>query len=81
MDRKYLKCILEFYDGGPVGADTLAAVLSEKRETLEEVIEPYILQRGLVQRTARGRVLTVEGYKYLGAVPKKHESYEGDLFQ
>ena len=81
MDRKYLKCILEFYDGGPVGADTLAAVLSEKRETLEEVIEPYILQRGLVQRTARGRVLTVEGYKYLGAVPKKQKSCEGDLFQ
>ncbi len=81
MDRKYLKCILEFYDGGPVGADTLAAVLSEKRETLEEVIEPYILQRGLVQRTARGRVLTVEGYKYLGAVPRKKDSCEGDLFQ
>ena len=81
MDRKYLKCILEFYDGGPVGADTLAVVLSEKRETLEEVIEPYILQRGLVQRTARGRVLTVEGYKYLGAVPKKQKSCEGDLFQ
>lgn len=79
MDRKYLKCILEFYDGGPVGADTLAAVLSEKRETLEEVIEPYILQRGLVQRTARGRVLTMEGYKYLGAVPRKQEMYEGDL--
>ncbi len=81
MDRKYLKFILEFYDGGPVGADTLAAVLSEKRETLEEVIEPYILQRGLVQRTARGRVLTVEGYKYLGAVPRKQELCEGDLFQ
>ncbi len=81
MDRKYLKCILEFYDGGPVGADTLAAVLSEKRETLEEVIEPYILQRGLVQRTARGRILTVEGYKYLGSVPIKQKSCEGDLFQ
>lgn len=80
MDRKYLKCILEFYDGGPVGADTLAAVLSEKRETLEEVIEPYILQRGLVQRTARGRVLTMEGYKYLGTVPRKQELCEGDLF-
>ncbi len=80
MDRKYLKCILDFYDGGPVGADTLAAVLSEKRETLEEVIEPYILQRGLVQRTARGRVLTMEGYKYLGAVPRKQGLYEGDLF-
>lgn len=86
MDRKYLKCILDFYDGGPVGADTLAAVLSEKRETLEEVIEPYILQRGLVQRTARGRVLTIEGYKYLGAVPEKgkfdrEEFDNGDLFQ
>lgn len=80
MDRKYLKCILDFYDGGPVGADTLAAVLSEKRETLEEVIEPYILQRGLVQRTARGRVLTMEGYKYLGAVLRKQGLYEGDLF-
>ncbi len=86
MDRKYLKCILDFYDGGPVGADTLAAVLSEKRETLEEVIEPYILQRGLVQRTARGRVLTIEGYKYLGATPEKvkfdkEEFGDGDLFQ
>ncbi|MBO4405560.1 MAG: Holliday junction branch migration DNA helicase RuvB [Alphaproteobacteria bacterium] len=86
MDRKYLRCILDFYDGGPVGADTLAAVLSEKRETLEEVIEPYILQRGLVQRTARGRVLTIEGYKYLGAVPEKgkfdkEEFDNGDLFQ
>lgn len=80
MDRKYLKCILDFYDGGPVGVDTLAAVLSEKRETLEEVIEPYILQRGLIQRTARGRVLTVEGYKYLGVVPRKQELCEGDLF-
>ncbi|MDR1561194.1 MAG: Holliday junction branch migration DNA helicase RuvB, partial [Holosporaceae bacterium] len=58
MDRKYLKCILDFYNGGPVGVDTLAAVLSEKRDTIEEVIEPYILQKGLIQRTARGRVLT-----------------------
>ncbi len=80
IDRKYLKYILEFYDGGPVGVDTLAAVLSEKKETLEEVIEPYILQRGLVQRTVRGRMLTVEGYKYLGAVPRKQKSCEGDLF-
>ncbi len=81
MDRKYLQSILEFYDGGPVGADTLAAVLSEKRETLEEVIEPYILQKGLIQRTARGRVLTTEGYKYLGAIPKDKNLCEGDLEQ
>jgi Holliday junction DNA helicase RuvB len=75
MDRKYLKCILDFYNGGPVGVETLAAVLSEKRDTIEEVIEPYILQKGLVQRTARGRVLTVEGYKYLGA-PQKTTNYD-----
>lgn len=70
MDIRYLNCILKFYDGGPVGVETLAAVLSEKRDTIEEVIEPYILQNGLVQRTARGRMLTNEGYKYLGATPK-----------
>jgi Holliday junction DNA helicase RuvB len=69
MDRKYLRSILEFYDGGPVGVDTLAAMLAEKRDTLEEIIEPFILQNGLIQRTARGRVLTPEGYKYLGAAP------------
>lgn len=67
MDKKYLHCILDFYNGGPVGIDTIAAALSEKRDTLEEVIEPYILQRGLVQRTSRGRVISPEGYKYLGA--------------
>jgi Holliday junction DNA helicase RuvB len=80
MDRKYLKCILDFYSGGPVGVETLAAVLSEKRETIEEVIEPYILQIGLVQRTARGRVLTVEGYRYLGIEKDvQNNLYEGNL--
>lgn len=67
MDIRYLRCILDFYNGGPVGIETIAAVLSEKKDTVEEVIEPYILQRGLVQRTSRGRVLSPEGYKYLGA--------------
>ena len=80
MDRKYLKCICDFYDGGPVGVETLAAVLSEKRDTIEEVIEPYILQNGLIQRTARGRVLTIEGYKYLGVMPKHNDVAEGELF-
>ncbi len=80
MDKKYLQCILDYYNGGPVGVDTLAAVLSEKRETIEEVIEPYILQKGLVQRTSRGRVLTLEGYKYLGATPRSNSNnYEGEL--
>ncbi|MBR1735158.1 MAG: Holliday junction branch migration DNA helicase RuvB [Alphaproteobacteria bacterium] len=76
MDMRYLKCILDFYNGGPVGVDTLAAVLSEKRDTIEEVIEPYILQKGLIQRTARGRVLTQEGYKYLGVTPKNTENFD-----
>ncbi|MDR3186941.1 MAG: Holliday junction branch migration DNA helicase RuvB [Holosporaceae bacterium] len=81
MDRKYLKCILDFYGGGPVGVETLAAVLSEKRDTIEEIIEPYILQNGFVQRTARGRVLASEGYRYLGVMPKNsnNELYDGEL--
>lgn len=77
MDRKYLKCVFEFYNGGPVGVETLAAVLSEQRDTVEEVVEPYLLQQGLIQRTARGRVLTSEGYKYLGVIDTN--SKQGEL--
>lgn len=66
MDRRYLCCIAEKYGGGPVGADTLSAALSEERDTLEEVIEPYLMQLGLVMRTSRGRVLSPAGYKHLG---------------
>ena len=66
MDRRYMGCIAQKYAGGPVGADTLAAALSEERETIEEVIEPYLLQQGFIQRTARGRVLTAAGFKHLG---------------
>lgn len=66
MDRRYLKCIAENYGGGPVGVETLAAALSEQRDMIEDVIEPYLLQQGLVQRTPRGRTLSSKGYKYLG---------------
>jgi len=66
MDRRYLTIIVENYDGGPVGADTLAAALSEQRDVIEEVIEPFLIQEGLLQRTPRGRVLTRSGYTYLG---------------
>ena len=66
LDRRYLKCILEHYSGGPVGADTLAAALSEQRDMLEEVIEPFLLQKGFIQRTSRGRVLSKKGYHYFG---------------
>lgn len=66
MDRRYLRCIAEKYAGGPVGAETLCAALSEERDTLEEIIEPYLMQQGLVMRTPRGRVLSSAGYKHLG---------------
>ncbi len=66
MDRKYLMCIANNYSGGPVGADTLAAALSEERDVIEEVIEPYLLQQGFIGRTPRGRVLTTVAYHYLG---------------
>ena len=70
MDRRYLRCIAENYGGGPVGVETLAAALSEQRDVLEEVIEPYLIQQSLVQRTPRGRMLAGRGYEYLGlAVP------------
>ncbi len=70
MDRRYLNCICENYGGGPVGVDTLAAALSEQRDMIEDVIEPYLLQQGLVQRTPRGRMISSKGYKYLGLRPK-----------
>ncbi len=66
MDRRYLAMIAEHYAGGPVGVETLAAALSEQRDVLEEVIEPYLIQQGLLQRTPRGRVLTDTGYRHLG---------------
>ncbi len=66
MDRKYLRNIAENYGGGPVGVETMAAALSEQRDVLEDVIEPYLIQQGLLQRTPRGRVLASAGYTYLG---------------
>lgn len=66
MDRRYMACIIENYGGGPVGVETLSAFLSEQRDVIEDVIEPYLLQLGYVQRTPRGRVISQKGYKYLG---------------
>ncbi len=66
MDRRYLRNIAENYSGGPVGVETMAAALSEQRDVLEDVIEPYLIQQGLLQRTPRGRVLASAGYSYLG---------------
>ncbi|WP_448501402.1 Holliday junction branch migration DNA helicase RuvB [Sphingomonas sp.] len=69
MDRRYLTMIADVYRGGPVGVETLAAGLSEPRDTVEEVIEPYLIQIGMIARTARGRCLNALGWKHLGIEP------------
>ncbi|THH37214.1 Holliday junction branch migration DNA helicase RuvB [Aliishimia ponticola] len=76
-DRRYLRLIAEHYGGGPVGIETLSAALSESRDALEEVIEPYLLQQGLIQRTPRGRMLTQGAWRHLGLDAPKGPS---DLF-
>ena len=69
QDRRYLRMIADIYKGGPVGVETLAAGLSEPRDTIEEVIEPFLIQLGLVARTARGRCLNDGGWRHLGMSP------------
>ncbi len=77
MDRRYLICIADNYGGGPVGAETLSAALSEERDTIEEVIEPYLIQQGLLMRTSRGRVLAEGAYRHLGlSAPKNLKQME-----
>ncbi len=66
IDREYLNTIIKHYAGGPVGIENIAAALSEPADTIEDVIEPYLMQLGLVQRTPRGRIATAAGYKHLG---------------
>lgn len=79
FDRRYLNCILQNYGGGPVGADTLAAALSEERDTIEEVIEPFLLKLGFLQRTPRGRVISDLGCQYLGVPKLKKNVKQFDL--
>ena len=81
MDRRYLACIAENYGGGPVGVETVAAVLSEHRDALEDVIEPFLIQQGYVQRTPRGRMLTLASYRHLGLAMPKPLRDQADLFQ
>ncbi|MDE0588680.1 Holliday junction branch migration DNA helicase RuvB [Halocynthiibacter sp. C4] len=70
-DRRYLRLVAENYGGGPVGIETMSAALSESRDSLEEVIEPYLLQQGLIQRTPRGRMLAQKAWTHLGIAPPK----------
>lgn len=79
FDRRYLNCILHNYGGGPVGADTLAAALSEERDTIEEVIEPFLLKLGFLQRTPRGRVISDLGCQYLGVPKLRRDKFSQQL--
>jgi Holliday junction DNA helicase RuvB len=81
MDRRYLACIVENYGGGPVGIETVAAALSEQRDVVEDVIEPYLIQQGLVQRTPRGRVVCDAGYRHLGLEPQARQVPQLDLLE
>jgi len=76
-DRRYLRLVANSYGGGPVGIETLSAALSESRDSLEDVIEPYLLQKGLIQRTPRGRMLAQDAWAHLGLTPPKSQT---DLF-
>ena len=69
MDRKLLHAVLSKFDGGPVGIDNLAAAIGEERDTIEDVLEPYLIQQGFLQRTSRGRVATPLSYRHFGLAP------------
>jgi holliday junction DNA helicase RuvB len=80
MDRKLLETVILRFDGGPVGLDNIAASIGEDRETIEDVIEPYLIQQGYLQRTPRGRVATLAAYRHLGVAPPKRDGDSGLLF-
>jgi Holliday junction DNA helicase RuvB len=80
MDRRYLSTIAVNYGGGPVGVDTLAAALSEPRDAIEDIIEPYLIQCGFLQRTPRGRLVTVHGFRHLGLPEPARDPAQFGLF-
>ena len=81
MDRRYLSILIDHYDGGPAGIETLAAALSEPRDTLEDVYEPYLLQQGFIARTPRGRTATRRAYEHLGKSRAKAKKGQRGLFE
>ena len=81
MDMRYLTTIADKFSGGPVGIETIAAALSEPRDAIEEIIEPFLLQQGFIQRTPRGRVLTVHAYRHLGLPEPKRDPTQFALFE
>ncbi|MFM1979942.1 MAG: hypothetical protein RLZ68_1207 [Pseudomonadota bacterium] len=76
MDRKLLEAVIHRFDGGPVGLDNIAASIGEERETIEDVIEPYLIQQGYLQRTPRGRIATLAAYRHLGVTPPNNPAPE-----
>jgi Holliday junction DNA helicase RuvB len=80
LDRKLLMAMIEHFQGGPVGLDTLAAVISEERGTVEDVLEPYLMQQGFIMRTPRGRVVTHKAYAHFGMQPPRQSLGTEDLF-
>ena len=81
LDRRYLRALIETYGGGPVGAETLAAALAEARDSVEDVIEPYLLQQGYVLRTPRGRVAGGKAYEHLGLKSPAPKAAQAGLFE
>ena len=80
MDRRYLDCVAVSFGGGPVGVETIAAALSEPRDAIEEIIEPYLIQLGFLQRTPRGRLLTPHAFKHLGLAAPARAPEAAGLF-
>jgi holliday junction DNA helicase RuvB len=80
MDRRYLSAIAVNYGGGPVGVDTLAAALSEPRDAIEDIIEPYLIQCGFLQRTPRGRLITGHAFRHLGLPEPVRDPAQFGLF-
>jgi Holliday junction DNA helicase RuvB len=80
LDRRYLTTIAEHYGGGPVGVETLAAALSEPRDAIEEIIEPFLIQKGLLQRTPRGRLITAHAFRHLGLAEPARDPAQFGLF-
>ena len=84
MDRKLLSAIIDKFDGGPVGVDSLAAAIGEERDTIEDVLEPFLIQQGFIARTPRGRVATRNAYLHFGLEPRQNSAPQSppipDLF-
>jgi Holliday junction DNA helicase RuvB len=80
MDRRYLTTVAVNYGGGPVGVETIAAALSEPRDAIEEIIEPFLIQQGFIQRTPRGRLLTSHAFRHLGLAEPHRDPSQFTLF-